>query len=79
MPENDQYPQHRRGRFGGIGLAIVAFAVAVLAVVFYQDRSQPTAPANSAAPLDQTVTGSMPANPNILVPPGSGSQSPTPP
>lgn len=78
MPENDQYPQHRRGRFTGVALLILIFAAGSLAIVLLQSRSASTS-VGDAAPPDRAATGATSANPNILVPPGSGSRSPTPP
>lgn len=80
MSENDQYPRHRRDSKKPVTLLLLALLVAGIAAFFYEtmDAPRPTAtPATTSGPAQTPAPGA--ANPNALVPPGSGSQSPASP
>ena len=80
MPENDKYPQHRHGQKTPVAILVVVLAGGLLALLAFQHDGSTVATGTAGpARLDGTVTGSTPANPNILAPPGSTGRAPTSP
>lgn len=74
MPENDLYPQKR-----GTSKKPVTILLTVLLIVGFAAFAYVTADHWQSGTKTTPVAAPGTPNPNVLVPPGSGSQSPTPP